>query len=107
AVSLDRFLLDHRHILLRERYVDYGPTLFNFFHYWLDMEGFNKVVEDAWNSYSDKEYNAMRYLMGKFKHLKRKFQEWNVLNKVGANRDKAQYIRDLVDIDGIIDCGKV
>ncbi|GJT17383.1 putative RNA-directed DNA polymerase, eukaryota, reverse transcriptase zinc-binding domain protein [Tanacetum coccineum] len=106
AVSLDRFLSDHRPILLRERYVDYGPTPFNFFHYWLDMEGFNKVVEDAWNSYSGKEYNAMRYLMGKFKHLKRKIQEWNVLNKAGANRDKAQYIRDLVDIDGIIDCGK-
>ncbi|GJX42295.1 RNA-directed DNA polymerase, eukaryota, reverse transcriptase zinc-binding domain protein [Tanacetum coccineum] len=73
AVSLDRFLSDHRPILLRERL---------------------------------KEYNAMRYLMGKFKHLKRKFWEWNVLNKAGANRDKAQYIRDLVDIDGIIDCGK-
>nr|GEV80527.1 RNA-directed DNA polymerase, eukaryota, reverse transcriptase zinc-binding domain protein [Tanacetum cinerariifolium] len=53
-----------------------------------------------------KENNAMRYLMGKFKHLKRKFQEWNVLNKVRDNRDKDQYIRDLVDIDGIIDCGK-
>ncbi|GJR43453.1 RNA-directed DNA polymerase, eukaryota [Tanacetum coccineum] len=106
AVSLDRFLSDHRPILLRERYVDYGPTPFKFFHYWLDMEGFNKVVEDAWNSYSDKEYNGMRYLMGKFKHLKRKIWEWNVLNKVGANRDKTQYIRDLVDIDGIIDCGK-
>ncbi|GKA19920.1 RNA-directed DNA polymerase, eukaryota [Tanacetum coccineum] len=27
-------------------------------------------------------------------------------NEAGANRDKALYIRDLVDIDGIIDCGK-
>nr|GEX18061.1 RNA-directed DNA polymerase, eukaryota, reverse transcriptase zinc-binding domain protein [Tanacetum cinerariifolium] len=38
AISLDRYLSDHRHILLRERYVDYGPTPFKFFHYWLDIE---------------------------------------------------------------------
>nr|GEV45238.1 nucleotide-binding alpha-beta plait domain-containing protein [Tanacetum cinerariifolium] len=43
---------------------------------------------------------------GQFKHLKRNIREWNVLNKAGANRDKDQYILDLVDIDGIIDCGK-
>ncbi|GKC11568.1 RNA-directed DNA polymerase, eukaryota [Tanacetum coccineum] len=57
AISLDRYLSDHRPILLRERYVDYGPTPFKFFHYWLDIEGFNKIVEDAWKSYVVKEKN--------------------------------------------------
>nr|GEW70515.1 RNA-directed DNA polymerase, eukaryota [Tanacetum cinerariifolium] len=47
AASLGRFLSDHRAILLRERYVDYGPTPFKSFHYWLDMEGFIMIVEDA------------------------------------------------------------
>nr|GEV06250.1 RNA-directed DNA polymerase, eukaryota [Tanacetum cinerariifolium] len=28
--------------------VDYGPTPFRFFHYWLEMEGFAKMVEDRW-----------------------------------------------------------
>nr|GEX27232.1 putative RNA-directed DNA polymerase, eukaryota, reverse transcriptase zinc-binding domain protein [Tanacetum cinerariifolium] len=63
ATSFVRFLSDHRPILLRERYVDYGHTPFKFFHYWLDMEGFIKIVKDAWKAYLIKDDNAMRYLM--------------------------------------------
>ncbi|GKA40994.1 RNA-directed DNA polymerase, eukaryota, partial [Tanacetum coccineum] len=105
AISLDRYLSDHRPILLRERYVDYGPTPFKIFHYWVDIEGFNKIVEDAWKTYSGKDDNVIRYLMGKFKHVKSKIREWNVTNKAGIKKDKDQCIRDLADIDGIIDSG--
>nr|GEY80022.1 RNA-directed DNA polymerase, eukaryota, reverse transcriptase zinc-binding domain protein [Tanacetum cinerariifolium] len=35
-VTLDRYLLDHRLILLRESMFDYGPTPFRFYHYWLE-----------------------------------------------------------------------
>ncbi|GKB86722.1 RNA-directed DNA polymerase, eukaryota [Tanacetum coccineum] len=45
AVSLDRYLSDHRSILMRESYYDYGPVPFRFFHYWFAMEGFDKLVE--------------------------------------------------------------
>ncbi|GJT92662.1 RNA-directed DNA polymerase, eukaryota [Tanacetum coccineum] len=51
--------LDHRPILLRESHFDYGPTPFRFFHYWIDMEGFSKVVEDAWREDPCDEANAM------------------------------------------------
>ncbi|GJU54514.1 RNA-directed DNA polymerase, eukaryota [Tanacetum coccineum] len=47
ATSLERYLSDHRPILLRESHFDYGPTPFRFFHSWFEMEGFNKLVEDC------------------------------------------------------------
>nr|GEV57212.1 RNA-directed DNA polymerase, eukaryota [Tanacetum cinerariifolium] len=34
AISLDRFLSDHRLILLKDNRYDYGPTPFWFFHHW-------------------------------------------------------------------------
>ncbi|GKD51812.1 RNA-directed DNA polymerase, eukaryota [Tanacetum coccineum] len=46
AFTLERYISDHRPILLRESHFDYGPTPFRFFHYWLEIEGFNKV---EWN----------------------------------------------------------
>nr|GEU73526.1 RNA-directed DNA polymerase, eukaryota, reverse transcriptase zinc-binding domain protein [Tanacetum cinerariifolium] len=38
AITLERYLSDHRPILLRELNVDYGPTPFRFFHHWIEME---------------------------------------------------------------------
>nr|GEW07339.1 RNA-directed DNA polymerase, eukaryota, reverse transcriptase zinc-binding domain protein [Tanacetum cinerariifolium] len=48
AISLDRFLSDHRPILLRESNHDYGPIPFWVFHYWFEMEDFDKIVHDTW-----------------------------------------------------------
>ncbi|GJW83284.1 RNA-directed DNA polymerase, eukaryota, reverse transcriptase zinc-binding domain protein [Tanacetum coccineum] len=42
--SQERFLLDHHLILLREASFDYGPTPFQFFHFWFDVDGFDKFV---------------------------------------------------------------
>ncbi|GJU31963.1 RNA-directed DNA polymerase, eukaryota [Tanacetum coccineum] len=55
----ERYLSDHRPILLREASFDYGPTPFRYFHYWNEMEGFNKVVEDAWREGPCDKTNAM------------------------------------------------
>nr|GFA34460.1 RNA-directed DNA polymerase, eukaryota [Tanacetum cinerariifolium] len=49
AISLDRFLSVHHPILLREFMLDYGPTPFRFFHYWIEVDEFVKMVEDTWN----------------------------------------------------------
>nr|GEY45893.1 RNA-directed DNA polymerase, eukaryota [Tanacetum cinerariifolium] len=46
ATTLDRYLSDHRLILLRELSNDYGPIPFRFFHHWNELEGFNKFVID-------------------------------------------------------------
>ncbi|GJU59803.1 RNA-directed DNA polymerase, eukaryota [Tanacetum coccineum] len=51
AITLARYLSDHRPILLREISYDYGPIPFKVFHYWFDMNGFNNLVEVAWKEY--------------------------------------------------------
>ncbi|GJS50335.1 RNA-directed DNA polymerase, eukaryota, reverse transcriptase zinc-binding domain protein [Tanacetum coccineum] len=48
SITLDRFLSDHRPILLRESTRDYGPIPFRFFHYWLEMESFENFVNKVW-----------------------------------------------------------
>nr|GEU39582.1 ribonuclease H-like domain-containing protein [Tanacetum cinerariifolium] len=41
---------DDRPILLKEYKVDYGLTPFWFYHFWMEMEGFHKLVVDTWNN---------------------------------------------------------
>nr|GEX84645.1 RNA-directed DNA polymerase, eukaryota [Tanacetum cinerariifolium] len=53
AISLDRYISDHRPILLREAIFDYGPIPFRFYNYWLEVDGFDKLVRDAWNDAPD------------------------------------------------------
>nr|GEU76016.1 zinc finger, CCHC-type [Tanacetum cinerariifolium] len=60
AISLDRYLSDHRPILLRESQHDYGPIPFRFFNHWLELDDFNKFVTDMWNLAPIDESNAMR-----------------------------------------------
>ncbi|GJR98994.1 RNA-directed DNA polymerase, eukaryota, reverse transcriptase zinc-binding domain protein [Tanacetum coccineum] len=48
ALTLDRFLSDHRPVLLRESKFDFGPIPFRFYHYWMEVEGFNEFVKDMW-----------------------------------------------------------
>nr|GEW91215.1 RNA-directed DNA polymerase, eukaryota [Tanacetum cinerariifolium] len=50
GVVLEKGIPDHRPILLKEFHVDYGPTPFQFFHSWLEMEGFQNLVVDTWNN---------------------------------------------------------
>lgn len=42
AITLERYLSDHRPILLCESHLDYGSTPFKFYHHWLEIEGFDK-----------------------------------------------------------------
>nr|GEW08396.1 RNA-directed DNA polymerase, eukaryota [Tanacetum cinerariifolium] len=49
SMTLDRYLSDHRPNLLRESIYDYGPIHFKFYHYWFEIDGFDKLVEDSWN----------------------------------------------------------
>ncbi|GJW89550.1 RNA-directed DNA polymerase, eukaryota [Tanacetum coccineum] len=50
GVVLEKGILDHRPILLKESNTDYGPTPFRFFHSWLEMDGFHDLVTDTWNN---------------------------------------------------------
>nr|GEY66937.1 RNA-directed DNA polymerase, eukaryota [Tanacetum cinerariifolium] len=42
STSLDRFLLDHRPIIMHDAHYDYGPIPFKLFHYCFELDGFDK-----------------------------------------------------------------
>ncbi|GJR33170.1 RNA-directed DNA polymerase, eukaryota [Tanacetum coccineum] len=105
AITLERYMSDHRPILLREYHFDYGPTPFRFFHYWFEMEGFSKIMEDTWKESSSDESNAMISMMGKLKFLKTKIREWNKTNMLCRKNVKAQCKADLEAVEVIINTG--
>ncbi|GJT61376.1 RNA-directed DNA polymerase, eukaryota [Tanacetum coccineum] len=109
AITLERFLSDHRPILMRESHYDYGPVPFRFFHYWFEIKGFDKFVKDSWKEAVVVEPNAMTKLMKKLKHLKEKIRLWNKGNTMSSINRKRTLKSDLADLDLIIDkgCGDV
>nr|GEY59362.1 RNA-directed DNA polymerase, eukaryota [Tanacetum cinerariifolium] len=91
AITLERYLSDHRPILLRAYHFDYCLTPFRFFHYWFEMEGFSKIVEGAWKESPSDESNAMIRMMGKLKFLKTKIREWNKTNMLCRKNAKVKW----------------
>nr|GEZ78612.1 RNA-directed DNA polymerase, eukaryota [Tanacetum cinerariifolium] len=63
AITLERYLSDHRPIFLREVSVDYGPVLFRFFHHWLELDGFSDFVMDSWKKAPGDLSNGVRNLL--------------------------------------------
>nr|GEY84655.1 RNA-directed DNA polymerase, eukaryota [Tanacetum cinerariifolium] len=59
SICLDRHLSDHRPILLCEVHTDFGPIPFRFYHSWFSLDGFDDMVEHAWNSFSHSDANGM------------------------------------------------
>ncbi|GJX96590.1 RNA-directed DNA polymerase, eukaryota, reverse transcriptase zinc-binding domain protein [Tanacetum coccineum] len=103
AITLDRFLSDHRPILLCESKFDYGPTPFRFFHYWMEVDGFNDFVVDTWRVAPGDHSNGMCNMMYKLKFLKSKIREWirefNNKSKGETNRLKGELKEMDADID--------
>nr|GEV58834.1 RNA-directed DNA polymerase, eukaryota [Tanacetum cinerariifolium] len=65
SITLDRYLFDHRPILMREVYYDYGLMPFRFLHYWFEVDGFDKFIEDSWKDAPIIESNALVRMMKK------------------------------------------
>ncbi|GJR38380.1 nucleotide-binding alpha-beta plait domain-containing protein [Tanacetum coccineum] len=106
AVSLERYLSNHRSILIRESYYDYGPVPFRFFHYWFDMEGFDKLVEESWKAAHVADKNTILKMMKKLKYLKGKICVWNKTNKEGTSNNMRKLKADLAELDVVIDKGE-
>ncbi|GKD18715.1 RNA-directed DNA polymerase, eukaryota, reverse transcriptase zinc-binding domain protein, partial [Tanacetum coccineum] len=102
STSLDRYLSDHRLILMREVSYDYGPVPLRFFHYWFEIKGFDKLVEDSWKEAPVSDSNSYLKMMKKLSYLKDRIRVWSILNKESSNRS-LKY--ELVDLDLIIDKG--
>lgn len=105
AITLDRFLSDHRPILLKENRYDYGPTPFRFFHHWLDTDGFSTLVENTWKNSPRMGNNAVLILMNKLRMLKKNIRTWNKSNMGCRKKDQIHLKKILENIDSKIDSG--
>nr|GEV74920.1 RNA-directed DNA polymerase, eukaryota, reverse transcriptase zinc-binding domain protein [Tanacetum cinerariifolium] len=106
TIALDHYLSDHRPILLREAQFDYGPTPFRFFHYWFEMVGFDKLVEDTWNDTIVDDPNDMIKLMKRLKRLKQQIRVWNSDKKKSVRNRSISFKAELTELDAIIDKGE-
>nr|GEW74526.1 putative RNA-directed DNA polymerase, eukaryota, reverse transcriptase zinc-binding domain protein [Tanacetum cinerariifolium] len=106
AITLDRFLSDHRPILLRESTFDYAPVPFRFFHHWLELDDFNNFVVDMWNIAPGDATNGMRNIMYKLKFLKSKIRDWNYSHKKNMKGDNDKLKEEHRVLDDAIDSGK-
>ncbi|GJR71510.1 RNA-directed DNA polymerase, eukaryota [Tanacetum coccineum] len=107
AACLDRHLSDHRPILLREVFTDYGATPFRFYHSWFSFQGFEHMVTNTWNSTILNDSNRMIRFKKKLQILKKEIRVYV------ADQKKKQLARvndlksKLSDIDRILDQGGV
>nr|GEU86015.1 RNA-directed DNA polymerase, eukaryota [Tanacetum cinerariifolium] len=107
ALCLDRHLSDHRPILLREIHTDYGPNPFCFYHSWFKWDGFDVMVEQAWNSFSHSDPNGLIRLKKKLQDLKKIIRSWIKDKKMQQSGAINSIKEDLIDIDKDLDCGNV
>ncbi|GJR39596.1 RNA-directed DNA polymerase, eukaryota [Tanacetum coccineum] len=103
TICLDRYLSDHRPSLLRESFFDYGPSPFRIFHFWFELDGFDNLVEKAWNDYKHSDDNAMTRLYNKLRHLKQHIRIWIKAYKVRINSQKRDIKDELTSVDLCID----
>ncbi|GJU12745.1 RNA-directed DNA polymerase, eukaryota [Tanacetum coccineum] len=105
SVSLDRYLSDHRPILMRESHYDYGPTPFKFYHYWFEFDGFDKFVEDSWKEIRVPDTNDYMNFMKKLRILKDKIKTWIRSYKEHTYGRMSILKSELINLDSVIDKG--
>ncbi|GJY95770.1 RNA-directed DNA polymerase, eukaryota, partial [Tanacetum coccineum] len=103
AITLERYLSDHRPILFRESTYDYGPIPFRFYHHWLALDGFDNFVIDIWRNTPGDKSNAMRNLMYKLKFLKVRIRGWLSTNRNSTKAEITRLIGELAKLDEVID----
>nr|GFB16158.1 RNA-directed DNA polymerase, eukaryota [Tanacetum cinerariifolium] len=103
AICLDRYLSDHRPILLNEIHTDYGLTPFRVYHSWFKREGFDALVENAWNSFTHNDSNQMICFKKKLQDLKKIIRVWIMESNASQVGAKKVILYDLVIIDKNLD----
>nr|GEX19472.1 RNA-directed DNA polymerase, eukaryota [Tanacetum cinerariifolium] len=105
AVTLERYLSDHRPVLLRESIHDYGPVPFRFFHHWLELDGFYTFVSDTWRNAPEDRSNGMKNMRGNLKFLKYKIRKWIKDNRCNRKVAFDKLKEELRLVDEAIDKG--
>ncbi|GJS57893.1 RNA-directed DNA polymerase, eukaryota [Tanacetum coccineum] len=105
ALCLDRYLSDHRPILLKENSYDFGPTPFCIFHSWFSMEGFDSFVESTWKSMHVTDSNGLVRMKKKLQLLKSAIKVWIKETKARSYEKKINILQNLSEADKSIDRG--
>jgi len=75
-LTLDRNFSNHCPVLLRSKFVDWGPQPFRILDYWLADNSFNKIVQESWSSNLQSGWGGY-VLKEKIKSLKQRLKVWN------------------------------
>ncbi|GJU55544.1 RNA-directed DNA polymerase, eukaryota [Tanacetum coccineum] len=105
GLILEKGIPDHRPILLKESVVDYGPTPFRLYHSWLNIDGFQKMVVDTWNSYDSGESDGIISFKKKLQNLKHVIRAWNLSKRAADNSLKKEHTTILSQVDAKVDLG--
>ncbi|GJX93111.1 RNA-directed DNA polymerase, eukaryota, reverse transcriptase zinc-binding domain protein [Tanacetum coccineum] len=98
SLTLDRFLSDHRPILLCESNFDYGPTPFCFYHSWFEIVNFDSYMEDTWRNINCSNTNPMLRMVIKLKLLKREIHKGDVSPVILEERDEnSKYFHGIIN----------
>nr|GEZ38165.1 RNA-directed DNA polymerase, eukaryota, reverse transcriptase zinc-binding domain protein [Tanacetum cinerariifolium] len=86
--------------------VPLGLIPFKFFHYWFELDGFDKLVEQTWLEANMNDQNSYSKFMNKLKYLKEKIRIWTGLHKESLNSRKSILKAELTDLHGVTDKGE-
>ncbi|GJT49753.1 RNA-directed DNA polymerase, eukaryota [Tanacetum coccineum] len=106
GLCLDRHLSDHRPIIMFELKLDYCPIPFCMFHYWFKMKGFDKLVEDTWNSMNVMDSNGLIRMKKKLQLLKNAIKSWVKKKKNSMNEAIFSIKCKLTEMDKLLDRGE-
>ncbi|GJZ51135.1 putative RNA-directed DNA polymerase, eukaryota, reverse transcriptase zinc-binding domain protein [Tanacetum coccineum] len=85
CIVLEKGIPDHRSILLKESEVD-GLIPFQFFHSWLDVDGFHDLVGDTWNNDGIVDMNGLTSFKKKLQNLKQDIRKWVASKKFDSQK---------------------
>ena len=90
SFTLDRNFSDHCPILLKAKFIDWGPKPFKVFDCWLKDKSFESMVRETWTNFHPRGWGGT-VLKEKLKKLKEAMKEWN-RTKYGDTLKKVQRI---------------
>ncbi|GJU62403.1 RNA-directed DNA polymerase, eukaryota, reverse transcriptase zinc-binding domain protein [Tanacetum coccineum] len=102
ATVLDRLWSYHNPILLHSNKTDYGPIPFKFFHSWIQRQGFEEMLNQAYQECVQQHIDTLH---DKLKYLKQKIKEWTRDMRNMDRHRKQEIVNLLHDIDIKIDSG--
>nr|GEX03201.1 putative RNA-directed DNA polymerase, eukaryota, reverse transcriptase zinc-binding domain protein [Tanacetum cinerariifolium] len=107
VLCLERHLSDHRPIILREVFSDFGLIPFRFYHSWFNLEGFDDMVEQSWRAFSHSDANRRIRFKKKLQDLKVIIRGWVKNRRAGRYGDLIAIKNELCVIDKKVDGGVV